>query len=420
MIQAVNLIFALAFLLIWLLIYRKHRTLIIVLFPVFMWSSSRLVTGLFWSDIASVLWLYLLLFYKKNGIGILSFSVVLLLSVQVTINLTLKNIGNFEGGYWSTFVTPTHFYIPIIVFLLFVENNRQKIDLNVFFDHYNKFLFFVMVLLLIIKIIFIRLIGIGTMGDIMAEEMRVAIPMISSIAGFVSIATAVYVTQTDKIIHPSNIITFLVSIIIIILSETRGALMLFMILVPLALFMKVDLYTKLFLLFLIFPAFLSIGSFYLWDTLYSNPDIASIVNLYAYLWTDKGDFEGLISNEVVRAYLWTGARDVWFEHFWIGVGSGQFHHYFLVPGRDKLSPHHAFLSRAVEGGIITAILYMFPQIYFIGKLFTNRSYQAKVILVFSVSYVFLSIFMGYSFKFLFVIVLYLSLSKKYPMVYFRS
>lgn len=375
------------FLLSWLCLFFKRKELIIVLLPLFLKAYTGIVAGVFWIDIACVLWVMIGVKYIRR-IGIFSLCCFIACFTQIIINVYFYETGAFFSFYTYDYIfTPLHQYIPLILLILYFENTA--LDL-IFFSRRYKYL----LLLCLIFILATRF--------FCGESFRGDVPIIASIATFISFFTPFLLWHCQVKDRGYLWFVIIMSLIILSLLETRGAIISFMFLlfvtyIPIERVVKsVKAYILLFMIFC--------GAIYFFEFLPDN--FKSISNLYFYLFTDNDTSNlDLINNtgDKTRFILWTYALQVWLKNIIFGIGTNQFLRTESVEGISDsvvLSPHHAFFDYAVSGGLLTVFIYYFPVLYMIYKKKKHFNYSYLII------FIVCSFVMGYSFPMVYLIMMY--------------
>lgn len=377
-----------------LLIYKENKILAFLFVPFIDSAGIPSIPGLKFIDLGLIIWIIIIWKYKMRKIGLFTkmFSVVLV--VQIIINLFIFFQGNYVGGIFSVFITPLHLYLPYIVFMYILENLSGIMDFKVFFEKYLK-LILILFLLMVLAIFVLP-------SNLVIKNISYTVP----VAGFAAAVTPFILgINLKKGLIGQNILIFIITIIMIFLSETRGALIifiLFMLIIVLLNVRKIISITMIvsMIIGLITSIFLNI-----------IPErFLSIINLYSkyLLGVYFTDNDVMLSSEKLRYDLWTNAYQIWLDHFWIGVGTNQFQNYFIPDGRNHgYSPHHSFLSYAIDGGIIIVLLFYLPCLYILYKSFNERKkIGSKILLLFVLIYLFSAIFLGYATVIYYLVFLY--------------
>lgn len=387
---------------VWLYLFRSKKHILIILFPLMVQGYTGIIPGLSWMDIAMFIWLFLAVFYVRR-IGIFSVCFILAFCFQIISNIYAIDSHQFISlNEYDFIVTPLHIYVPLIIMYLMVEN--VKVDLVFFREKYLSILIANFLIILIAQIFF------SSDGEM---SLRSTVPIVSSIAGFVSVVTPLVLLYSDeKKLFSHKIMLVIMTFGVILVSETRGAVANFTILLLLLGFIKI---TKKEIFLWLIALCIAIGLMVNFIE-YMPQGVQSIVTLYTNLFS--GNLNELSNNPLiksgdkVRFIIWHHALDVWTNNFWLGTGTNQFLRNDVVEGLplDRIvSPHHAFLSNAVNGGILTAIFHFLPiLIVMILNLRNRKVVQAKYIAYAAAVNLISSMILGYSFVFTFILIFYLN------------
>lgn len=378
-----------------LLIYKENKVLAFLIVPFIDSAGIPSIPGLKFIDLGLIIWIIIIWKYKMKKIGLFTKMLSVVLIVQIIINLFVFFQGNYVGGIVSVFITPLHLYLPYIVFIYVLENLYKKIDFKIFFEKYLQ-LIMVLFTLMILALLLLP-------PNLVIKNISYTVP----IAGFAAAVTPFILgTNFKKEFLGKNILIFTITIIMIYLSETRGALIIF------ALFMSVVLllnFRKIISITMIIFTIIGLITSMALNILPGR--FLSIINLYSkyLLGTFFTDNHVMLSGEKLRYDLWTNAYQIWLDHFWIGVGTNQFQNYFIPDGRNHgYSPHHSFLSYAIDGGIIIVILFYLPCLYILYKTFNERQkIGSKILLLFVLIYLISAVFLGYATLIYYLIFLYI-------------
>lgn len=378
-----------------LLIYKENKVLAFLIVPFIDSAGIPSIPGLKFIDLGLIIWIIIIWKYKMKKIGLFTKMLSVVLIVQIIINLFVFFQGNYVGGIVSVFITPLHLYLPYIVFIYVLENLYKKIDFKIFFEKYLQ-LIMVLFTLMILALLLLP-------PNLVIKNISYTVP----IAGFAAAVTPFILgTNFKKEFLGKNILIFTITIIMIYLSETRGALIIF------ALFMSVVLllnFRKIISITMIIFTIIGLITSMALNILPVR--FLSIINLYSkyLLGTFFTDNHVMLSGEKLRYDLWTNAYQIWLDHFWIGVGTNQFQNYFIPDGRNHgYSPHHSFLSYAIDGGIIIVILFYLPCLYILYKTFNERQkIGSKILLLFVLIYLISAVFLGYATLIYYLIFLYI-------------
>lgn len=378
-----------------LLIYKENKVLAFLIVPFIDSAGIPSIPGLKFIDLGLIIWIIIIWKYKMKKIGLFTKMLSVVLIVQIIINLFVFFQGNYVGGIVSVFITPLHLYLPYIVFIYVLENLYKKIDFKIFFEKYLQ-LIMVLFTLMILALLLLP-------PNLVIKNISYTVP----VAGFAAAVTPFILgTNFKKEFLGKNILIFTITIIMIYLSETRGALIIF------ALFMSVVLllnFRKIISITMIIFTIVGLITSMALNILPGR--FLSIINLYSkyLLGTFFTDNHVMLSGEKLRYDLWTNAYQIWLDHFWIGVGTNQFQNYFIPDGRNHgYSPHHSFLSYAIDGGIIIVILFYLPCLYILYKTFNERQkIGSKILLLFVLIYLISAVFLGYATLIYYLIFLYI-------------
>lgn len=387
---------------VWSYLFRSKKHILIILFPIMVQGYTGIIPGLFWLDIATVVWLLLAAFYVRR-MGIFSVCFFGAFCFQVISNLYAIDHRQFVSlGEYDFIMTPLHLYMPLIVMYLMIEN--VKIDLLFFKKKY-----FILLVSCFVIIVFNRILFAGAEG----ASLRSVVPIISSIAGFVSIVTPLVLLYSEKEkLFSRNFLLIGLTFATIVLSETRGALANFILLLLLLKFIKItkkELFVGSVILIMVLGLLVSFVE-------YLPQGFQSIITLYTNLFS--GNLNELSNNPLiksgdrVRFIIWHHALDVWTDNVWLGAGTNQFLRNDIAEGLpiDKvLSPHHAFLSKAVSGGICTAAFHFLPILFLmIRNLRKGKTAEDRYIASAAALNLVSSMVLGYSFFFAIVLIFYLN------------
>jgi hypothetical protein len=362
-----------------------------VFFPLTVAGYTRIIPGLFWIDIAAIIWFFLAVIFIKRS-GIFSLSVIISLFLQIIINLFAVYNDQFLSKYaWDFLITPMHIYLPAFAFLLYAEN--IKLNLQMIIDKY---------LYLLISYSIVCALGLILLPE--DAPLRFSVPLISTFAGFIAIFTpASYLLDTNQSPKRQKIV-FILTLIALLLSTGRAPLITFILL---SFIIQMMTWKRKNIIILLFS--ICIIALVIYSTFEYLPDgLQSILSLYSTLLTGEDDSESLLSGEVVRLFLWRNAFTVWLDNFWFGIGTNQFSQLIIFPGLDTgFSPHHAILSYAVDGGLVLLILQYIPVIYILIKTSRYKDSVTKFIHIALVVGLILSVFTGNSFDYRYFVLLYL-------------
>ena len=389
---------------VWALVYKRFFP-ILLFFPVAIDSYALFLhPGLMWKDIALIAWLLCAIIYVRK-IGTLTMLWGAPLIGQISLNLMHVLVGDFQGGLAQIFITPLHMYLPLLVLVLILEN--RCVDVYRLWSRFNK-----LILPMAIIMTFMALVAGRFVDDIKQ------VPGVAASAGFVAVMYPFWVASNSK---DKGILTVLgvtiATILFLTLSHTRGALLVCIILaITVVLVTRVTVNARQKLSITIglgvFTA-IFVGGFLFFPSLIPD-SVFSIVNLYKGMLFSQGESIAagqlnMESGEIVRFLLWSHAFSVWINNFAFGLGSTQFDSSRIFEDRDEnLSPHHAILSVAVDGGAVAVLFSLLPQLYFLAKTRHGESYEERVIFHFSWLHMAMSFIFGYAFNFIFVIAYYLT------------
>ena len=374
--------------------------------------TDRSLAGVFWADFSLVLLMILLpiIRYASLFSALLFASIVWQLFVNLVVYLT---VDEFYGGFKSVFFTPIHLYLPLLYLVVLIENVNNKnvniisgislakksFNLDVFL---NKYIYVLIVSFALL--FFLRLYDFG-------EEMqfRFSAPIVAPISAFVAVVTPFYIA-THRMNIQTTLLYIFITVAVIGLSATTGSLVIFSIFIVLAYYLK----SRKHILYLVtsgcvFLSIIFVASFLLsLDGFYISSKLESIVGIYLVLFLgfDPSDLN-IVTGDLTRIKLWENAFIVWLDNFFIGVGTNQFPSYFSISPGFRLSPHHAVLSKAVDGGVIMVLLEFLPLIYIYCKTRLKVGAQNKALASFSALAIILSFISGYSANKYILIVFYL-------------
>lgn len=392
-----SIFFIIGSFLVWAVFVRKIYP-IILLFPVAIDSYSLIFPGLMWKDIALIFWILLAIIFVRKVGALTSFAGILLF-IQLSINFGMLILGKFHGGFLNAIITPLHMYLPILILVALIENNTYCVE--IIWDKYAQIIFW-WTLILCVTI----LLSFGSVAN--AKQ----IPGVAASAGFLAVVHAYWLVSVKKsksVLY--NLWISTLSLTFILVSDTRGALVNFIILSFVVICIKSELGIRRVLPYGLLSLLLIIATLFFPPNLYLPDSVMSIFNLYAGLFVPGADLvdatNTILSGDRVRMMLWGHAFDVWSNNFWFGIGSNQFDSSTLFSDRDeRLSPHHAILSVAVDGGIVALIASFLPQLYIIRKTMFIESTLGRMLFHLSWVHIAMAFVFGYSFGFVMIVLLY--------------
>lgn len=402
-----SFVFIVPMLLAWLLTVKKIFP-ILLLFPIVINSYTLFLNeGLMWADIGLLSWFLFAIMYASLSpifgfkIGAVTYLWGALLVAQLLINVLHLSLGNFNGSIFQIVVTPLHMYLPLLVLVLILEN--RSADLDRLWRSYNRLIF-----PMLLVIVFLALVA-GNVVDDLKQ-----IPGVAGAAGFVAVVYPIWLAfySQGKPKMKVTLFTFL----FLILSHTRGALIVCLLL-SMAVWMtngNIKKNKKILVFFggVVLVGVLSVGILF-FPSLIPN-SILSIVNLYKGIFLSQGELLTsrelkIESGDLMRFMLWGHALDVWSNNFLLGLGSGQFESSSLFTDREQnLSPHHAVLSVAVDGGLIAVLASLLPQFFLLSKTRRGVSNEDRIIFHFTWLHILMSFALGYAYNFIYIVAFYLS------------
>lgn len=407
---SLSLIYISSLLAVWIVKIKKHYP-ILLFFPIAIDSYTLIYPGLMWKDVALFLWIISAIIYVRR-IGFVSVLWSVLLLVQLSINLGHLANGAYGGGVIKALVTPLHAYLPGLVLIVLMENKIVGVDRV--WAAYSR-----IIPALVVALIFTMLLSVNVVPNVKQ------IPGIAASAGFVAVIHAFWLTFAN---HPKSrwgvLWVSVLTLIFLLVSSTRGALMVFILLTLAVVYVKkgsgwgkgkiqMVFFAILFFSLVVFLAVVA-------QILVIPESILSIFKLYVGLFGGSESSltevdSNILSGDKVRAVLWMHALDVWSSNFLVGVGSNQFQSSTLFSDRDEnLSPHHAVLSVAVDGGLVALIASFLPQIYIIINTKSNKTEFGRLLFHLSWLHIAMSFIFGYAFNFIAVMALYLFGRKALP------
>lgn len=356
---------------------------------------TLIIPGLTFIDIFAVV-IFVINIKKLTKVSIFSWVILLTMSYQLILNIFYYTNNLFAGSFLSTIIPVLHKYIPLLLIMIVIEN--IIINTKPFLEKYRNALFVILSLFIISKLFVIV----------------ANVPSIKSVAFTTGLSAVVailtpywFVVYNKSMINMNALIILVTSLMIIVISEIRGSLIMFFILllcgaIPI-------LKRKLFLVLSPLIALLLFGGVSL---IRHSEKLMSIVNLQlGMIFNLNIDISLLTSSERVRYTLWTSAKEVWENNFFFGIGTNQFKTLNVLADRDiQLSPHHAIYSSATDGGVIAVFLLLLPALIIIFKNHKNKTRELYWLKVNSAIYIICAFMFGYTLNMYIVIAMYIAYS----------
>lgn len=369
---------------------KGNMSLLTLLISLTLTGNTDIISGLKYIDIISVL-IFIINFKRIKNLKIISISLLTLMCYQIFLNCILYSIGNFKGNLANCIIPVIHEYLPYILIFLVFEN--IKLTFKDVYINYQKFLSLISIITILIVIYLQITGGLATMKSIST------VVGISGLISFVS-PIWIYVALKNKSPLKSLINVFFLTTLVIYLSEVRGALMIYGVLCLGVIFLNIK--KKAFIMLL--PLMTIIGIFII-KLFKQSEDIMSIIVLQkTLLFNLLPDFSLMSSSETLRYYLWTTAKDIWFNNFLFGIGTNQFKELEILNNVEKqLSPHHAIYSLTTAGGIIALILIITPLfVYLINQkstyFFNEKNHIFYWLKICCLLYLTMAYLFGYTFE----------------------
>ena len=364
---------------------------LILIFPMVIDGYTRLMPGLMWKDLALSVWILVAIISVKR-IGIFSISLSFLMFYLIIRNLFALTLNEYSSSFLSIFVTPIHQFLPLLAFSLLIEN------LNVRVRSLEKryLLFLVLTSLILMTIRF------GFLGGF--DNMK-QIPGVSASANFFALISGYFLGNNERsLVSVKSILIILVSVVLIYLTDTRGALLNFAVLIIIVTYIRLGFLRSGFLLIIfLIPLYFSLVP--------NALTLPSVFNLYIMLALEALTISSssgleLASGDYVRFILWIEALNVWMEHFVFGIGTSQFDSTGLFTDRvANISPHHMLLDVAVDGGLVAVVIVFSPIVIILMKLSHQEHKQHRMLKYICIWFLLMSFILGYSFSEVFMMVL---------------
>lgn len=376
---------------------------VLLVFPALIDSYTLILPGLMWKDVALLFWVPWALIIVRR-IGMISVLWGALLFTLLIINLIRIANGEYDGMTFSAILTPLHLHLPWFVLVLLLENRISGVE-----RIWNEFHKILPVMVVIAFVVF-------AFASVMALSTK-DIPGVATSAGFASVIHAFWLAFAE---YPKSIwrklAVSMLTFVFILISETRGALVLYVLLTAVVIFVKGGFtFSKNNEQVIVGPKILFIFALpllLLMPLLFDISSFLSIINIYHSLFILGGEVSAidsdLISGDKVRVMLWMHSAEVWFDNFWIGVGLNQYDSSVLFTDRsESYSPHHIVLSTAVDGGVIALVASFLPQIFVLSKTRGDNTIYGRMLFHLSWIYIVMSFAFGYSINYVLVIALYI-------------